>query len=232
MPYNILTFKDLNHSLNSCTCQRISAVGCAVISRLQRIFCNFFRHCKCTDRDSVSDCLCHSQNIRFHTKSLPCKHISGSSHSTLHFITDHQDSIFITDLTDSFHKFLCRKVDSTFALKWLQNNCTSLIIYQCFHAVKIIKLRKSYTRNDRLERFTIRIMSCHGNCSKTSSMERILHCNEFISSCFLCVSISSGSFQSTFVCLSATVRKEDSVHSGNAVQLFRRLATTLMEIKI
>ena len=217
MSYNIFTFKNLDHCLNSCTCQWISSISCAVISRLQRIFCHFFRHCKCTDRNSVSDCFRHSQNIRFYTKSLPCKHISGSSHSTLHFITDHQDSIFITDLTDSFHKFLCRKIDSAFPLQRFQNNCTSLIIYQCFHTVKIIKLCKSYTWNNRLKRFTIRIMSCHRNCSEASSMERILHRDKFISSCLLRISISSGCFQGTFICLSATVCKENSVHSGNAV---------------
>ena len=37
----------------------------------------------------------------------------------VYFVTDHQDSILITDLTDSLHELLRGKVDSTLSLKRL-----------------------------------------------------------------------------------------------------------------
>ena len=66
------------------------------------------------------------------------KHISGSSHTTLHFVTNHQNSFFIAKFADPFHKFLCSQIDAAFSLKRLQDNRTCFVCYQCFYTVQII----------------------------------------------------------------------------------------------
>ena len=138
MCHKILFLKNLDRLTYSCTCQRISAVSSSVITWLQRMLCHFFRHGKCSHRNSVSDCFCHRHNIRSDTIRLPCEHGTGSSHTTLHFVTNHQNSFFIAKFADPFHKFLCSQIDAAFSLKRLQDNRTCFVCYQCFYTVQII----------------------------------------------------------------------------------------------
>ena len=165
-----------------------------MISRLKRIFCHFFCHGKCSYRNSISNCFCHRHDVRFYTISLPCKHRTCTSHTTLNLITNQKNSFFITNLAESFHKFISSRSDSAFPLKSFQNNCACLITYQCFYTVKVIVFCKFHARYQWLKWRSIMLCSGNRQCSHTSSMERIFHSNELITSGTFFVSIFSGSF--------------------------------------
>ena len=167
----MLFFKDLNSLADRCTAKWVSTICSSVISRYQRIICNFFCHRKCADRNTASDCFRHCHDIRCDSHLLPCKPCTASSHTTLYFIADHQDSVLITDLTDSLHKFFCRCVDSAFALDCFQNNRAGLIIYQCFYTVKIIVDCKMYTRHNRFKWLSVFFVSGKCYCTHTSAVE-------------------------------------------------------------
>ena len=138
MSHDILTLKDLDDFFHRCACKRVSAVGCAVIPRLQGIFCHRFGHRKCPHRNSISDRFCHCEDIRLHTEALPCEHAAGPSHTALHLVADHEDIIFITDTADAFHKLPGRQIDTALALERLQDDSAGFIADQCLHTVQIV----------------------------------------------------------------------------------------------
>ena len=161
MSHNVIALEYLKHFFHCRAGKGIPAVCSSMVARLQRIFRYFFRHGESSDRNAVSNRLCHGHNIRLHAESLPCEHASSSAHPALNFIADHKDIIFIADHADTFHKLLSREIDSALALQRLQNNRAGLVIYQLFHAVKIIEFREFHSRYQRFERLPVGVMSCH-----------------------------------------------------------------------
>src|SRR5699024_7776550 len=136
--------------------KRVSSVCCPVISRCKGKFRHFFRHSESSYRKSVSDGLCHCQNIRSYTELLPREHRTCASHSTLNFIADHEDSFVITELSDAFHKCFRCQIDTALPLERCQDNCTCLFIYKLFYTVKVIVLCKTNAGQKRLKRLSVR----------------------------------------------------------------------------
>src|SRR5699024_1064782 len=132
------------------------------------------------------------QNVRSRTKSLPCEHASSPSHTALHFVTDHKDSVLIADLPDPFHKFLRGKIDAAISLKRLQDDRAGLVTAQCFHTIQIIELCKFHTRDKGLTRLSVRVMTCHRHRSERPSVEGILHGNKLISPRAFRICVASG----------------------------------------
>ncbi len=137
--------KQLKYLICRCTCQRISAIGGSMVSR-NHCVCYSFLRCKCTYWNPASKSLCKSYDIWLYFVSLISKHGSCSAHSTLNFVKNQKNVIFITNFSYSFNKFgLCR-INPPFSLYSLHNNRTGLFIDKCLHTFKIIVFRKLYSR--------------------------------------------------------------------------------------
>ena len=88
MIYNLILLENIKYCADCSSYKRISTISCSVITGCQRFICHLLSHKKCTHRHTTAKCFCNSHNIRFHTIILPCKHCTGTSHTTLNFIQD------------------------------------------------------------------------------------------------------------------------------------------------
>ena len=196
------------------------------------MLCHFFRHGKCSHRNSVSDCFRHRHDIRLHTHLLPCEIRTTPSHSALDFIQDQQNIIFITDFTNPVQEFRCGRIDTALSLDRLHDDRTCLFTYQCFHTVQIIECRKRNARQHRFKWFPVFFVSGYGNRPDTSSVECIFHCDKFITSAFFLISIFPRRFQCSFHSLCSAVGEEDSIHLGYSLQFPGSLSACSIIIKI
>ena len=124
----VITFHYIHDCQCRSTCDRISTEGSTDRSRRCCIH-NFCSRCDCRDWKSCSEGFRCCNNIRccaFLCPVLGCKIFSCSAVSTLNFISYHQNSIVITDLTDCFHPLDRCRDESTFALEWLHDHTCDL----------------------------------------------------------------------------------------------------------
>ena len=210
---DMFTLHHLQHFVYSCPDKWIASVGRTVISRCQRLLCDSLCHKECSDRDTTAKCLGTCHNIRFHTVMLPCKHFSGSSHAALDLIQDQKYVMLIAKRTHTLYKCFCCRINSTLTLYCLKNNSTGFVINQSFYAVKIIKICKFYSGNQWFKRFLIMFIACHRQCTDTSSMKRMVHCDDLMS----CMSVPGVSIflrrlDCSLDCLCTAVGKENTIH--------------------
>ena len=196
------------------------------------MLCHFFRHGKCSHRNSISDCFRHRHDIRLHTHLLPCEIRTTPSHSALDFIQDQQNIIFITDFTNPVQEFRCGRIDTALSLDRLHDDRTCLFTYQCFHTVQIIECRKRNARQHRFKWFPVFFVSGYGNRSDASSVERIFHGDKFVTSALLLISIFPGCFQCSFHRFRSAVGEENTIHLGNSLQFFCCLSAGGIIVKI
>ena len=168
------------------TYKRVSTVSCTMITWLQRSFRSFFAQYKRTYRHTTSKSFRTCHNIRLYTVCLPCKIMSGSSHTALNFIENQHNIFLVTDLTQTFQKFFLRRINTTLTLNNLSNNCAGLICDLSLYTLKIIKIRKLHTAHQRLKGLSVMSSSCYGKSSDTSSMEGMVHGNDLM----ICMSVT------------------------------------------
>ena len=157
-----------------------------MISRLQRSLCNLLTQYKCTYRNTASKRFCTGHNIWLYTICLPCKIISGTSHSALNFIQNKENIFLITQCANTLQKLSFRWINTTFSLYSLHNNCTCFICNLGLYTLKIIEISKFHTTHERLKRLTIMGISSDRKCSDRSSMERMIHSNDLM----ICMSVT------------------------------------------
>ena len=167
------------------TYKRVSTISCTMITWLQRSFGSFFAQYKRTYRHTTSKSFRTCHNIRLYTVCLPCKIMSGSSHTALNLIEDQHNIFLITDLTQTFQKFFLRRINTT-----LSDDRAGLICDLSLYALKVIKIRKLHTTHQRLKGLSVMSSSCYGKCSDTSSMEGMVHGNDLM----ICMSV-------TYICI-------------------------------
>ena len=80
-----------------------------------------------------------------------------------------------------------RLYHTAFSLQRLQNNRTGFVTDKSFHTVQIIELCEFHTRNHRLKRIPVCLMSGYRHSAECPSVKRILHGNKLISACLLCI---------------------------------------------
>ena len=66
------------------------------------MLCYFLRHHKCTYRYTAAQCLGRSHDVRLHAETLPCIHVTGTSHAALDLIQNQQDIPLIAQITNLF----------------------------------------------------------------------------------------------------------------------------------
>ena len=179
----LINVKNLAYSR---TYKRISAISCTMVSRLQRSLCNLLTQHKCTNRNTASKRFCTGHNIRLYTVCLPCKIISGTSHSALDFIQNKENIFLITQCANALQKLSFRWINTAFSLYGLHNNCTCFICNLGFYPLKIIEISKFHTTHERLKRLTVMCISSDRKCSNRSAMERMIHGNDLM----ICMSVT------------------------------------------
>ena len=133
-------FKNRKHLTYCCTHERISAISSAMISWLKAGRSSLFVQYKSPYRNTASKSLCTGHNIRLYPICLPCKIITGSSHSTLDLIQDQQNILFIADPAKAFQKFLVSSINTAFTLYSFCNNSTGFVCNLRLNTFKIIKV--------------------------------------------------------------------------------------------
>ena len=172
------------------TYKRVSTISCTMVTRFQRSFSCLLTQYKCAYRHTTSKSLGTCHNIRLYTVCLPCKIMSGSSHTALNFIENQHNIFLVTDLTQTFQKFFLRRINTTLTLNNLSNNCAGLICDLSLYALKVIEIRKLHTTHQRLKGLSVMSSSCYGKSSDTSSMEGMVHGNDLM----ICMSV-------TYICI-------------------------------
>ena len=187
---DLIILINIKYFADCSTYKRVSAISCTMVPWLQRSFGSFFVQYKCTYRHTTSKSLGTCHNIRLYTVCLPCKIITGSSHTTLDFIEDQHNILLITNLAQTFQKFLLCRIDTALTLNNLSNDRTGLICDLSLYAFQIIEICKLHTAHQRLEGLSVMSSSCYGKSSDTSSMEGMVHGNDFM----ICMSV-------TYICI-------------------------------
>ena len=172
------------------TYKRVSTVSGTMIAWLQRSFGSFLTQDKCTYRHTTSKSFRTCHDIRFYTICLPCKIMSGSSHTALDLIENQHDVFLITDLTQTFQKFFLCRINTAFTLYNFSDNRAGLICNLSLYAFQIIKICKLHTAHQWLKGLSVMSSSCYGKCSDTSSMEGMVHGNDLM----ICMSV-------TYICI-------------------------------
>ena len=230
---NLLFFKNIEHCADSRTCQRISSVGRAVISRHQGMLRGFLIQHKRAYRDSAAKRLGTGHDIRLHAVLLPGEHTSGAAHSTLDLIQDQQDILLIAQRPDAFEKFRIRRINSALPLNRLQNDRTGLFRNLRFYALQVVEIRKPDSSDQRTERILIMGISCHRKRAHTPSMERVVHGNDLMVTVSVPqVGIFSRRFQRPFDGFRSAVCKEYLIHPAGFHHFFCCICHRLVVVQI
>src|SRR5690554_1239824 len=83
-------------------------------------------------RNSSGERLCSSQYIWLDAIELVGKGLSGSSHTTLHFIVDEQKIVLITELSHSLKEGRICWNNTTFTLDGLHDDGTGMLVNERF----------------------------------------------------------------------------------------------------
>ena len=172
------------------TYKRVSAISCTMVTRFQRSFSSFLIQYKRPYRHTTSKSFRTCHNIRLYTVCLPCKIMSGSSHTALNFIENQHNIFLITDLTQTFQEFLLRRINTALTLNNLSNDRAGLICDLSLYTLKIIKIRKLHTAHQWLKGLSVMSSSCYRKSSYTSSMKGMVHGNDLM----ICMSV-------TYICI-------------------------------
>ena len=172
------------------TYKRVSTISCTMVTWLQRSFGSFLAQYKCTYRHTAAKGFGTCHNIRLYTVCLPCKIMSGSSHTALDFIEDQHNIFLITDLTQTFQEFFLRRINTALTLYNFSDDRAGLICDLSLYTLKIIEIRKLHTAHQRLKGLSVMSSSCYGKSSDTSSMEGMVHGNDLM----ICMSV-------TYICI-------------------------------
>ena len=168
----------------------VSTISCTMITWLQRSFGSFLIQYKRTYRHTTSKSLGTCHNIRLYTVCLPCKIMSGSSHTALDLIENQHNIFLITDLAQTFQKFFLCRINTALTLNNLSDDRAGLICNLSLYAFQIIKICKLHTAHQWLKGLSVMSSSCYGKCSDTSSMEGMVHGNDLM----ICMSV-------TYICI-------------------------------
>ena len=130
-------------------------------------------------------------NIRFNTIMLECIH----TYPVLpipHWISsqDQYNVIVITNLSDSFHKFLSCRINSTFTLHRSQQIMAQVLsLINAFTLSKLLNSANLIPEIIGPECFLIMLSYLlHAKAPIASSVERMIHCNNFMHHEFLSLS--------------------------------------------
>ena len=99
MGKDLIFFKNVKYLADCCTYEGISTVSGSVVAWLQGSCSCFFVQHKSTYRNTTAKCFGTGHDIRLYSICLPCKIMSGTSHTALDLVQDQDDILLITKLT-------------------------------------------------------------------------------------------------------------------------------------
>ena len=92
------------------------------------VCCNIFTYYATTKLNiTTSNTLCKCYNIRLNIKVFKCKHLTSSAPASHNFITNHKDTKFITNLSNTWKITLRWNNNTVRTSNCFHNNCSNII---------------------------------------------------------------------------------------------------------
>ena len=126
-----------------------------------------------TTGNSRCNALGHSQHIWLHTSLLIAKPCARAAHAGLHFIKHQQQTMFITQISQSLQEARFRNAHTAFTLNRFNQDSGRFMIDQALYAFDIIHLGIAKTGQHGTEAFVILRLSSSRQSSESTTMETV-----------------------------------------------------------
>ena len=158
---------------------------------------------------------------------LESKPFTGSAHTGLYLITDHQSSCIITDVADARQEIIGRNNDTGLTLDRFKDNRGGLLCHKFFQCLNIPVGTELAGNTKRLKRLADCRLVGTGKRTHGSSVEVMLKGDELVAA-----GCTDGKFHCRIICLGTGVSEKDLSKTGSLREFFSKLCLTRHIVEI
>ena len=153
-----------------CTGHRVATISATHTAGTRLVDDGAFTH-QAGDRETARHCLGNGHQVWLHATVLDCKHLAGTTKTTLYFITDKNDTVLIADGSQRLHELDWCCIETAFTLDRLDNDRSHVFGFN-IDLEKGLKTCQRIFNRGAMMRYRKRCMKYPGHRDTTAGLVR------------------------------------------------------------